>query len=323
MDDLWAERGVEGDAAVERVRACELGEGEFEERFVAANVPVVLEGGMGLDPAPAEGVARFSPAALAREMGGRTVRNVFVSRASGRFLYFAGAPPDPNAMARRAMPFAEFVERASGRSAAAPVLGEGERLYLYGEPMPEELAGCVPPLPPVLRGAVPEEALTSRLLWVAANGSCSPLHYDLSEGLLGQLHGSKRFLLFRHRFGGEFYDHPAGHAHDRQSRVDSAVRPDTDRFPLFAGVPAAQAVVRAGDAIFIPYGWYHQVESEGESVSVTYRWNPHENALRAAALGGALAGLPPPAAAMVRDRLLDALPPHVAAVARKRDRMKQ
>ncbi len=36
--------------------------------------------------------------------------------------------------------------------------------------------------------------------------------------------------------------------------------------------------------LYIPYGWWHQIESSGASTSVTFRWNPFETFLRKAAI---------------------------------------
>lgn len=306
MADLaWPSRRQ--DAAAPRVAG--LTPARFAGEHVEANTPVVLAGAV----AGSVDAREWGLSALARLLGDAPVRNVFVS-ATDRFLYFrqggGGGDGRQPGLARESMPFAEFAARASA--------ARGERLYLYGEDLPAAVAERVPP-----PAAVAGERLTSSMLWASATATCSPLHYDLSEGVLAQLHGTKRLLLFPHdacEDGADdpFYAYPVGHAHDRQSRVDDAVSPDAGRFPLYARRRAVQAVVGPGDAVFIPYGWYHQVESAGESVSVTWRWNPHEGALRAAAAGGSIPGLPAEAARRVHAGLLGAVPEHVARIARKR-----
>jgi Cupin-like domain len=56
----------------------------------------------------------------------------------------------------------------------------------------------------------------------------------------------------------------------------SASNPDLARFPRFAEAQAhaVSAELGSGDAIYIPYGWWHQVESLTPfNVLVNYWWN--------------------------------------------------
>ena len=72
---------------------------------------------------------------------------------------------------------------------------------------------------------------TSALLWVAAGPgkpSISPLHYDLSDGLILQLHGEKRLLLFEPGHTDIMYPSRIDSPFDRQSMIDRAKRPGTD-----------------------------------------------------------------------------------------------
>src|SRR4029434_9804516 len=57
--------------------------------------------------------------------------------------------------------------------------------------------------------------------------------------------------------------------------------PDLVRFPLFAEVEPEKFVLEAGEALFIPVGWWHHVEALEVSISVSlnnfdapnvYRW---------------------------------------------------
>jgi uncharacterized protein YjlB len=56
------------------------------------------------------------------------------------------------------------------------------------------------------------------------------------------------------------------------SRVRDVAAPDLDRgaFPLIEGAKFHEIVLTAGDALFIPIGWWHQVTSLDFSVSATY-----------------------------------------------------
>jgi len=148
------------------------------------------------------------------------------------------------------------------------------RLYLYGEPMPVALRPLLP-APPLL--AQCGSALTSQLLWATATGNCSPLHYDLSDGILIQLTGCKRVSLFpnhppsRVPLAGTdsataksldpLYPYPLQSAHDRQSQINDIHAADLTQFPLFSQACAQRysGEVRPFEVLYIPFGWWHQV----------------------------------------------------------------
>lgn len=159
--------------------------------------------------------------------------------------------------------------------------------------------------------------LTSTLLWVSPAPTVSPLHFDMSEGVLCQLHGSKLVTLVDPEWHGRLYPYPLQHAHDRQSRVDDIHSPDPARFPLSVGVQVRRGVIDAGCLLYIPYAHWHQIESRRTSISVSVRWNPHEAALRQAALSAqATRTLPPHLRSAIQAQLLDSLgvPPTVRDV---------
>jgi len=192
---------------------------------------------------------------------------------------------------------------------------------------------------PILLG----HSLTSTLLWVTATGNCSPLHYDLSEGFLAQVCGEKRVCLFPQvpEFAdiessssppsssensltrdlvdlnsSPFYPYPVHHIHDRQSAIDDIFAPSLNQFPLYDRVIGWQGTVGASEMLYIPYGWWHQVESSGVCVSVSFRWNPYEAAIRSAAVAKhAFARAHAHQAALTMyESLLSLLPPFVRGV---------
>ena len=57
----------------------------------------------------------------------------------------------------------------------------------------------------------------------------------------------------------------------------SADRVDLDRFPEFASAATHRAVIHAGDALYIPDGWWHLVKSHpGRNVAVAVEFEPFE-----------------------------------------------
>ena len=265
----------------------------FHTHYVANNTPVILP----LDPATSP--SDFSLTRLQSLLGPLPMSNVFHST-DGRYTYFepkrlAGGA-QRGGLQRQRMTFDEFVrnarhateseERKEGevseerKEDETAQLSSASQYYLYGEPLPAPLQPLLSP--PAILSPVP--CLSSSLLWVAVGGSISPLHYDLSDGLLCQLHHSKHFLLFSPAHYHALAPYPTSHAHDRQSQLSFDTRPAATGVKAGAaqqgGLEGWVGEVRAGELIYLPYGWWHQVESEGECVSVTYRWDRHQQQLQ-------------------------------------------
>ena len=62
---------------------------------------------------------------------------------------------------------------------------------------------------------------------------------------------------------------PLGGESSNHSAVDF-VRPDAARFPLYARAACCCVTLLAGDALFIPEGYWHQVDSDGTTPAVNY-----------------------------------------------------
>ncbi|KAK2076674.1 hypothetical protein QBZ16_005434 [Prototheca wickerhamii] len=60
--------------------------------------------------------------------------------------------------------------------------------------------------------------------------------------------------------------------HTNSSTVDLDCQTDDDRARL-AGVPYWDCRVRAGDALYIPPGWWHYVKATTTSFSVSFWWS--------------------------------------------------
>lgn len=116
--------------------------------------------------------------------------------------------------------------------------------------------------------------VTSRI-WIGNRIRVAP-HYDAKENVACCVAGRRRFTIFppeqvANLYPGPFELTPAG---TPVSMVDLAA-PDFARFPRFANAwqQASQATLDPGDAIYIPYGWWHGVESlEPVSILVNYWW---------------------------------------------------
>jgi hypothetical protein len=112
--------------------------------------------------------------------------------------------------------------------------------------------------------------------WIGNRIRVAP-HYDLMENIGVVVAGRRRFMLFppdqlKNLYVGPFELTPAG---TPVSIVDTH-NPDLDRFPRFAeALERAQvAELEPGDAIYIPFHWWHGVDSlEPVNLFINYWWN--------------------------------------------------
>jgi hypothetical protein len=119
-----------------------------------------------------------------------------------------------------------------------------------------------------------DAAVTPRL-W-AGNAVTAPTHYDMSDNIAAVVAGRRRFTFFPpeqlpNLYVGPLEFTPAGQPN---SLVELAA-PDLARFPRFAqALEAAQvAELEPGDAVYIPYMWWHHVESLAPfNLLVNYWW---------------------------------------------------
>ncbi len=114
-------------------------------------------------------------------------------------------------------------------------------------------------------------------IWIGNRIRVAP-HYDAKENVAVCVAGRRRFTLFppdqiANLYPGPFELTPAG---TPVSMVDLA-NPDLAQHPRYAEAArhALQAVLEPGDAIYIPYGWWHAVDSlDPVSILVNYWWAP-------------------------------------------------
>ena len=114
-------------------------------------------------------------------------------------------------------------------------------------------------------------------IWIG-NRLTVQTHFDLSENIACCVAGRRRFTLFPPSQTPNLY--PGPFELTLAGPPVSMVRleaPDLETFPRFAEAMAhaITAELEPGDAIYIPYGWWHHVVSlEDFNVLVNYWWNP-------------------------------------------------
>jgi hypothetical protein len=99
--------------------------------------------------------------------------------------------------------------------------------------------------------------------WLGPKGTLTPWHHDLTNNLLVQVMGRKRVRMAP----------PWAFARMRNSRHCFS---DWGNAPLLAGdgdsdvPPVLETIIGPGEAIFLPVGWWHQVEALDLSASMSF-----------------------------------------------------
>jgi len=111
--------------------------------------------------------------------------------------------------------------------------------------------------------------------WIGGRGSITPPHCDPKDNILVQISGEKFCRLYppgsvMHTFS------EAGRTHVSRVPVQKLTRSEVEeRFPGFPTQKGFEDVIlRPGDALFIPRGWFHYVQSMSPSISVNMWLDP-------------------------------------------------
>eukprot|EP00404_Azadinium_spinosum_P019149 CAMPEP_0180507242 /NCGR_PEP_ID=MMETSP1036_2-20121128/48474_1 /TAXON_ID=632150 /ORGANISM="Azadinium spinosum, Strain 3D9" /LENGTH=171 /DNA_ID=CAMNT_0022517349 /DNA_START=30 /DNA_END=541 /DNA_ORIENTATION=+ len=101
-------------------------------------------------------------------------------------------------------------------------------------------------------------------LFVSFSDFLTKVHYDEQHNLFLQIRGAKRFLLFDAKDLAALYPFPVHHPLDRKARVDLE-NPDLESLPRSRALAGrgVEALVEAGDILFLPMSWFHHVHSVG------------------------------------------------------------
>ncbi len=172
---------------------------------------------------------------------------------------------------RGSMPFDRFVDtiiESYGDASAA-------NLYLQGT----EARNLSAELRNALR--LPYAPASSEPSVWMGNETTAQTHFDLSQNVAVVVSGTRRFTLFPPEQIANLYMGPVEYAPCgtpiSMVRLDS---PDFAKHPRFeeALSHAQQAELEPGDAVFIPYMWWHQVQAKGQmTMLVNYWWNEYDD----------------------------------------------
>jgi hypothetical protein len=187
----------------------------------------------------------------------------------GRMHY--GADVRARNFAIEEAPFAAFLDRLAEQAGVA----RPEAIALQGLPAAQLMPGFAENNPmPLAPGIAPR-------LWIG-NAAKVAIHHDPAENIAVVAAGRRRFTLFAPQqvgnlYMGPFDPTPAG----VQVSMVHLTAPDLERYPRFVAAMAAAWVAELdpGDALYIPYQWYHHVEAlDAFNVLVNYWWDPASDA---------------------------------------------
>jgi hypothetical protein len=233
----------------------DLSRERFVGEVVAGCQPVVLRG--LVNDWPAVRAARDSPRALmsylaAFDAGVRI--EVFFGDPAIAGKYYYGAGLKGFNFERRMMAFREALQAIIDAVDAPGV----KSVYAGSAPCRECLPGFAPDnLMPLL---APE---TTPRIWLGTASNVSS-HYDTFDNLACVIAGHRRFTLYAPELIGRLYVGPIDRTMAGPPVSLAASSPQDDqRFPLFSEIrdQAWVCELQAGDALYLPKLWWHQVES--------------------------------------------------------------
>lgn len=103
-------------------------------------------------------------------------------------------------------------------------------------------------------------------IWFGPKGAFTPLHHDLTNNILVQIYGRKKVTLIPALQVPNLYNDVAVF-----SKIADPYQIDVAKsFPDFALSSKIECILEPGEALFIPLGWWHCVESLDISMSVSF-----------------------------------------------------
>lgn len=170
--------------------------------------------------------------------------------------------------------FGDFIDLIERSTAARPAPYFRNVLIEQWAP---ELLDDILPLPRHTRpnwldsGFFPERpSLTSIELYIGGAGAAFPtLHYDNlhTHAFLMQLFGTKEYVFYSPDQSDFLY--PQQGTERNKSAVNDIANPDLKRFPLFVHATPSRCVLRAGEMLFVPAGWWHTARLLEPTITVS------------------------------------------------------
>ena len=179
--------------------------------------------------------------------------------------YFYGDDPRAFNFQRAPIPLKMTLDRLRSLIGQA----QAEHIYIQSAPLKDYMPRFKAENPLIVHDAEPR-------IWIG-NRSVTQTHFDINYNLVCMVGGCKRFVFFPPDQTKNLY---MGPLETTVSGVPTSMvsleNPDFDTHPLFreALETAMVADLESGDALYVPYMWWHHVSSTDDvNVQVNYWWN--------------------------------------------------
>jgi hypothetical protein len=222
---------------------------DFLDEYYSANLPVILED--VCDEWPARSI--WTPDYLVSKLGDQEVEVMDAHDADPRFEVSGGRP-------KRTMLFSAYV-------AGLLKAGWEDNLYLAANNrlLQSDAASVLwEDFDVDVRYLNPDVGSSSAFLWFGPGGTVTPLHHDVANVFLTQVVGEQHITLVS-----PMESHCVYNSTGVYSDVDLR-SPDYSRFPKFAAVRQFEVTIGPGEALLIPVGWWHHVESLDLNISISF-----------------------------------------------------
>lgn len=226
----------------------------FYKNYILASKPVILTG--VIDEWKA--VLTWTIDYLRERVGHKEV-NINVSETE-RFI---GTKKEGFETLKTQMKFSEYMEYLEKKGG-----GYNKQYYLQQESLSESFPELKPDIE--IPHYFDEKYLGYMGFWISGANKVSPLHYDVMDNLLAQIKGEKKLVLFAPEQIDLLYPFPIRSQIPHISQVDIE-RIDSTKFTKFAKAKSVECVLKAGEILFIPVLWWHQVYSQADlNISVNF-----------------------------------------------------
>lgn len=224
----------------------------FIRDYYSKHKPVVLK--KGIDHWPA--LKKWSPQYFAEVLGDAEIEVQFDRENDALFERHSDKY-------RKSMLMSEFVNMIEND-------GESNNYYMTANNTQQNVEAIRPALDDIgdfgegYRQLLDSDAAFSTYFWMGPKGTFTPLHHDLTNNMLVQVYGSKKVTLIPAWQVPWLYNDL--HVY---SEVDFP-NFDLKEHPLMQHVTPVEVTIDAGDALFIPIGWWHCVEGLDKSISISF-----------------------------------------------------
>ena len=221
---------------------------EFLREYVALHRPVVVRNATSAWPA----LRKWTPEYFKSQFGSRMVQVSY----------------------EQAMTFSDFIDGvlASTHARPGPYM---YRLFIH-EHLPEILPDLSPQNPysfprryssPLMRTHWRRPDGYLKLLVGGIGGRFPVMHYDgeNAHATVTEIYGDKEFLAYPPSDGKYLYPNPKI---PNKSLIADPLQLDLDKFPLQAKATQFSTVLKPGDMMFVPSGWWHTARALTPSISV-------------------------------------------------------